>query len=509
MQPIPFDNTFARELPGAGVPWKPATAPAPRLLFLNADLAGQLGLDAAALSGDEGAALFAGNTLPEGTQPIAQAYAGHQFGGFSPKLGDGRALLLGELIDRHGRRRDIAFKGSGRTPFSRGGDGKAAVGPMLREVLIGEAMHALGIPTTRALAVAATGEEVLREAAFPGAVLTRVAASHLRVGSFQYFAALGDVDQLRALAEYTLARHDPQLVGTPDRYLGLLRAVANRQAELIARWMNVGFIHGVMNTDNMTISGETIDYGPCAFMEAYDPATVFSSIDHGGRYAYGNQPHIARWNLARLAEALLPLMCSTDDEAAVQAAVAQVTVVLDEFPALYAAALLQGQRRKLGLLPGLPPGLQTSPDDSADQALVEDWLALLQQHQVDFTLAWRQLCHAAQGDANPLRALFAQASDVNPWLARWQARCSLEDAGDSGAPAARAARMLAVNPWLIPRNQRVEEALAAASEHADLAPFNRLLAALRQPFVEDIEFARYSQAAPREVTARYQTFCGT
>ena len=525
MQPIPFDNTFVRDLPGAGVPWQPAKAPAPQLLFLNAELAGQLGLDAAALSGDEGAALFAGNTLPEGAQPIAQAYAGHQFGGFSPRLGDGRALLLGEVIDTHGQRRDIAFKGSGRTPFARGGDGKAAVGPMLREVLIGEAMHALGIPTTRALAVVATGEEVFREAAFPGAVLTRVAASHLRVGSFQYFAARGDIDQLRALAEYTIARHDPQLLGAPDRYLGLLRAVANRQAKLIAQWMNVGFIHGVMNTDNMTISGETIDYGPCAFMESFDPATVFSSIDHGGRYAYGNQPLIARWNLARLAEALLPLMCAADDGAAVKTALAQVTAVLDEFPAVYAAALLQGQRAKLGLQPGATDAEQGAADGdegkvagddldnaeraAADTALVGDWLALLQQHQVDFTLAWRQLGHAAQGDANPLRALFAQASDVNPWLARWQARCSQEDLGDSGAPAARAARMQAVNPWLIPRNQRVEEALAAASEHADLVPFKRLLAALQQPFVEDIEFARYAQPSPRVVTARYQTFCGT
>ncbi|HSM21749.1 MAG TPA: YdiU family protein, partial [Rubrivivax sp.] len=342
-----FDNTYARELQGLYVAWPPAAVPAPRLLFLNRELALDLGLDAAALAGPEGAALFAGNLVPEGAEPLAQAYAGHQFGGFSPQLGDGRALLLGEVVDRTGCRRDIAFKGSGRTPFSRGGDGKAAVGPMLREVLIGEAMHALGIPTTRALAVAATGEAVQREGGpLPGAVLTRVAASHLRVGTFQYFAARGEVDRLRHLADYALLRHDPALAGSPERYLSFLRAVAERQAALVAQWMNVGFIHGVMNTDNMTISGETIDYGPCAFMEATDPGAVFSSIDHGGRYAYGNQPHIARWNLARLAETLLPLMADGDDEAAVQRAVAQVTEVIDAFPALYDAALLQGQRAK-------------------------------------------------------------------------------------------------------------------------------------------------------------------
>jgi uncharacterized protein YdiU (UPF0061 family) len=492
---IAFDNTYARELPGTYVAWKPAAAPAPELLYLNRALADELGLDAAALASAEGAALFAGNALPEGAEPIAQAYAGHQFGGFSPQLGDGRALLLGEVIDRHGARRDIAFKGSGRTPFSRGGDGKAAVGPMLREVLIGEAMHALGIPTTRALAVVATGEPVMREGALPGAVLTRVAASHLRVGTFQYFAARGEVDKLRQLADYAIARHDPELAGRPDGPLALLRAVAERQARLIAQWMNVGFIHGVMNTDNMTISGETIDYGPCAFMEAYDPATKFSSIDHGGRYAYGNQPHIARWNLARLAEALLPLMASADDEAAVQQAVAQVTTVIDDFPALYAQALLQGQRAKLGL----------QQADDGDAALAEGWLALLQQQGVDLTLAWRRLADAAAGDANPLRALFAEASAVNPWLQRWQARCALE----GGDGEQRAARMRQVNPWIIPRNHRVEEALAAASAQGDLQPFKALLAALQRPYEEDSALARFAQPAPSEVTAGYRTFCGT
>jgi uncharacterized protein YdiU (UPF0061 family) len=358
-----FDNTYARDLPGASVPWKPAPVPAAKLLFLNHALADELGLDAAALAPDDAAALFAGNRLPAGAEPVAQAYAGHQFGGFSPQLGDGRALLVGEVIDRGGRRRDIAFKGSGRTPFSRGGDGRAAVGPMLREVLIGEAMHALGIPTTRALAVVATGENVVRERVLPGAVLTRVAASHLRVGSFQYLAARGELDALARIVDYAIARHDPALAGTPERVFAFLAAVARRQATLVAQWMNVGFIHGVMNTDNMTISGETIDYGPCAFLEAYDPQTVFSSIDTGGRYAFGNQPPIARWNLARLAEALLPLAVrDPENEAEVRAAVAQASAVIDAFPAWHADAVLAGQRGKLGV--------DAAPaDDGADRRL--------------------------------------------------------------------------------------------------------------------------------------------
>ena len=492
-----FDNTYARDLEGHYIACRPATVPEPRLLFVNHDLAAELGLDAAALEGPEGAALFAGNRVPEGADPLAQAYAGHQFGGFSPQLGDGRALLLGEVIDRHGRRRDIAFKGSGRTPFSRGGDGKAAVGPMLREVLIGEAMHALGIPTTRALAVAATGEPVQRETPLPGAVLTRVAASHLRVGSFQFFAARGDIDQLRRLAEYAIARHDPALAGAPERYLALLRAVAGRQATLMAQWMGVGFIHGVMNTDNMTISGETIDYGPCAFIEAYDPGAVFSSIDHQGRYAFGNQPYIARWNLARLAETLLPLMAAADDAAAIQRAVAQVTAVIDTFPLLYQSALLQVQRAKLGL--------QRADDDAADTALADDWLTLLHAHQVDFTLAWRRLADAAAGDAAPLRALFADAPAPQAWLARWRARGAQEDRRAQD----RAAQMRAVNPLLIPRNHRVEEALAAASNDGDLAPFERLLAALRRPYDETPQDARYAEPAPAALTASYRTFCGT
>lgn len=492
--PFRFDNTYARELEGLYLPWKPAQAPAPRLLFLNRPLAEELGLDPEALSGEAGAALFGGNTVPEGAEPLAQAYAGHQFGGFSPLLGDGRALLLGEVVDRNGKRRDIGFKGSGRTPFSRGGDGKAAVGPMLREVLIGEAMHGLGIPTTRALAVAATGDEVVREQILPGAVLARVAASHLRVGTFQLFASRQEHDKLRRLAEYAIARHDPDLAGSPKRYLQLLRRVAERQAALIARWMNAGFIHGVMNTDNMTISGETIDYGPCAFMEAYDPQAVFSSIDSQGRYAYGNQPLIARWNLARFAETLLPLVVEDEGEGAGDRAVAEATEVIDAFPGLYEAALLRGQREKLGLV----------GEDPGDAALASDWLELLQSQAVDFTLGWRRLADAAEGNEAPLRALFAQPQALEAWLARWRARGE-----QSGAPAERAGRMRQASPWIIPRNHRVEEALAAASGQGDMAPFERLLAALREPYAEKPEHAAYAEPAPAAVTACYQTFCGT
>jgi uncharacterized protein YdiU (UPF0061 family) len=504
MRPFGFDNSYVRELSGFYVASQPARAPAPRLLFLNERLADELGLDVASLRGPDAAALFAGNVLPPDAEPIAQAYAGHQFGGFSPQLGDGRALLLGELIDRSGRRRDLALKGSGRTAYSRGGDGKAAVGPMLREVLMGEAMHALGIPTTRALAVAATGEPVYRDQPLPGAVLTRVAASHLRVGTFQFFLARGDIERLRRLADYTIARHDPELVADPDRHLSLLRAVARRQAALIAQWMNVGFIHGVMNTDNMALSGETIDYGPCAFMEAYDPAAVFSSIDHGGRYAYGNQPDIARWNLARFAETLLPLIAEDDDEPAARRAIEQATEVIDAFPGWYATALREGQRAKLGLFAA------AAEDDAADTALADAWLALLHAQRVDFTLAWRRLADAADGDETALRMLFAEPPALDGWLARWHARCARHGAARAVSAAERAARMRRANPWLIPRNHRVEEALAAASgDDNDLRLFEQLLDALRQPYDEHPGRARFAEPAPAEVTARYQTFCGT
>jgi uncharacterized protein YdiU (UPF0061 family) len=500
--PFRFDNSFARELEGCFVPWQPAPVPRPRLLFLNHSLAAELGVDTAAREADAWAATFAGNALPEGAEPIAQAYAGHQFGGFSPQLGDGRALLIGEVIDRAGRRRDLALKGSGRTPFARNGDGKAAVGPMLREVLIGEAMHALGIPTTRALAVVATGEPVHRERTLPGAVLTRVAASHIRVGTFEFLAARRDLERLRRLADYAIARHYPEIAGAPRPALALLRAVAERQADLIARWMNIGFIHGVMNTDNVAVSGETIDFGPCAFLEAYDPDTVFSSIDHLGRYAFGNQPDIAYWNLARFAEALLPLIDEDPEQA-----VPMATEALGAFPLAYRRHLLDGQRAKLGLARGGPD------DEAGDAALAEDFLALLHADEVDFTLGWRRLADAAAGDEAPLRALFANARTPDGWLERWRARCGQEDAaagvGGEAAKTARASAMRRVNPIVIPRNHRVEEALAAASDDGDLAPFERLLDALRQPFDEAHERARYAEPAPAQVTASYRTFCGT
>jgi serine/tyrosine/threonine adenylyltransferase len=482
---IAFENTYAEMLPGMSVAWSPAKVPHPTLLRFNHALAGELGLDATELDSPVGAAIFAGNDVPPGATPVAQAYAGHQFGGFSAQLGDGRALLLGEVIDRNGQRRDIAFKGSGRTPFSRGGDGKSALGPALREYILGEAMYAFGIPTTRALAVVSTGETVIRETGLPGGVLTRVAASHIRVGTFQYFAARGDAARVAQLAEYVIQRHYPELADQPDRYFALYQSVAKRQAALIAQWMNIGFIHGVMNTDNMAVSGETIDYGPCAFLEAYDPLTVFSSIDTHGRYAYGNQPGIARWNLARFAETLLPLIDPDDTARAADRAM----TVINAFPDWYEAHRLNGARAKLGI---------TTPD-AGDAALHTDWLALLEAQQVDFTLAWRHLADAAEGNLAPLRLLFADPAPLQDWLARWQPRLT------DGA----AARIRRVNPIYIPRNERVEEALSAAVNDADLKPFNQLLEALAQPYDSRPGFERFAQPAPADVTARYQTFCGT
>ncbi len=488
-----FDNSYARELGGFYVSWQPVPPPAPSLVRLNRELADELGLDADVLAAPQGLAVLSGAVVPAQAQPLAQAYAGHQFGGFSPQLGDGRALLLGELIDRHGRRRDIAFKGSGRTPFSRGGDGKAALGPVLREYLIGEAMHGFSIPTTRALAAVATGETVQRETPLPGALLVRVASSHLRVGTFQFFAARDDEAALRRLADYAIARHDPQLAHSDQPYLELLRAVVERQAALIARWMGVGFIHGVMNTDNMTISGETIDYGPCAFIETYDPRTVFSSIDHQGRYAYGNQPGIAQWNLTRFAETLLPLL-HTDNERAV----AMATEVLQTFAPCFSARHLSVMRDKLGLDEG--------GDAEADQALAADYLGLLHEHRVDFTLGFRRLLDAASGDEAPLRALFAgNGEPLSAWLLRWHARSAAQP-----LPAdVRRRTMARANPAYIPRNHQVEAALAAAVNDDDLAPFERLLAVLQRPFDERAEDDAFAQPAAPEQTACYRTFCGT
>jgi len=482
---------FAAAVPAMAEAWTPTAVPAPSALALNDALALALGLDPASLATPEGLAVLAGNAVPAAARPVAQAYAGHQFGGFSPRLGDGRALLIGELRDGQGAWRDVALKGSGRTPFSRGGDGKAALGPVLREFLVSEAMHALGIPTTRSLAAVATGETVWRDRPLPGAVLTRVAASHLRVGSFQYAAAWDEGESLRALADYAIALHQPEDIDGPDRHHALLQGVARRQAALVARWMGVGFIHGVMNTDNMTISGETIDYGPCAFMEAYGPRTVFSSIDVAGRYAYANQPLIARWNLARLAECLLPLL-HPDEQQALRLA----TGVVDAFPALYRAEWLGVMRAKLGL-----PG---PADDDADEALAQAFLGLLQPRQIDFTSAFRALNGAAAGDDSRLRALFAAEADeaLNAWLGQWQQRRA--GAGDAQAQAMRRA-----NPAYIARNHQVEAALEAAQERQDLAPFERLLAVVRAPFDERPQDAVYAEPAPLAVTAGYQTFCGT
>ena len=469
-----FDDSFARELEGLYMPWEAAPVPEPRMLALNEELAAELGADPGALNGPHGLAVLAGNAVPAGAAPIAQAYAGHQFGGYSPRLGDGRALLLGEVVDVHGRRRDLHMKGSGRTPFARGGDGKAAVGPMLREYLIGEAMHALGIPTTRALAVVATGERVARETLLPGAVLTRVAASHIRVGTFQYAAANGGPALVKRLADHSIARHHPEAAGAGNPYLALFERVLDAQASLIARWMLVGFIHGVMNTDNMAISGETIDYGPCAFMDAYDPATVFSSIDHGGRYAYANQPGIAIWNLARLAEALLPLV---DDDT--DTAVAAATEVLESFPGRYHEHFTGGMRAKLGL----------AGEHPEDRELISDLLALLEAEGVDFTGFFRAL------SGSTARGLFGDPSAFDAWDRRWQAR-NPDRAG-----------MDRVNPVYIPRNHHVEDALAAATA-GDLGPFHRLLDVLVRPFEERPGLEDHATPAPASFGS-YVTFCGT
>jgi serine/tyrosine/threonine adenylyltransferase len=477
-----LDNRFARELAEMAVPWPAEEPPDPRLLVLDEMLAVELGLDPAWLRSSDGVRLLVGTAVPDGATPVAQAYAGHQFGAFVPRLGDGRALLLGELPDPGGHVRDLHLKGCGRTPFARGGDGRAAVGPMLREYVISHAMHALGIPTTRSLAVVATGRTVRRETPLPGAVLARVASSHLRVGSFQYARATGDVDLLRRLADHAIGRHHPDAAEAERPYLALFEAVIAVQASLLAGWMLVGFVHGVMNTDNMTISGETIDYGPCAFLEAFDPATVYSSIDHGGRYAYGNQPVVAEWNLARLAEALLPLL--HDDQ---EQAVALAVQSLGGFRGQYSAAWSAGMRAKLGLPDGLGPTI-VSP-------LVDDLLALLQASRVDHTSFFRALAVADRGDAEPTRRLFLEPAAIDDWIARWRTLDPDADAMDR------------VNPLYIPRNHLVEEALAAATG-GDLDPLERLLDAVTAPYHQRPGLERYAAAAPPDFGA-YRTFCGT
>ncbi|MFI7495532.1 YdiU family protein [Kocuria sp. M4R2S49] len=479
---VVLESRFAQELEELSVPWRADDVADPRLLVLNEPLAAELGLDPAWLRSPEGARLLVGNLVPRGATPVAQAYSGHQFGSFSPRLGDGRALLLGEIVDAGGRRRDLHLKGSGRTPFARGGDGLAAVGPMLREYVLSEAMHALGVPTTRSLAVVATGRQVRRETLLPGAVLTRVASSHLRVGSFQYVRATGDTDLLRRLADHAIGRHHPDAAGAENPYLALFEAVVVAQAALVARWMLLGFVHGVMNTDNTTISGETIDYGPCAFLDAFDPATVYSSIDHGGRYSYRNQPVAAQWNLARLAEALLPLFDEDQDRA-----VSMAEEALEAFPRQYSAAWSAGMRSKLGL----PEDL----DRDVASFLVDDWLGLLQQNRVDWTASFRALGGAARTGAHAARDLFLDLPAFDAWAERWRAV-----GPDPGV-------MERVNPVYIPRNHLVEEALAAAVE-GDLDPLGRLLEAVTAPYDERPGLERYA-AGPPDDFGTYTTYCGT
>jgi uncharacterized protein YdiU (UPF0061 family) len=480
MVTIAFDNTFARELDGFYAPQAPEPVRSPEIVRFNRPLAVELGLDADALEGPDGAAVFGGNLVPTGATPLAQAYAGHQFGGFNPQLGDGRAVLLGEVIATDGHRYDIALKGSGRTPFSRGGDGRAALGPVLREYLMGEAMHALGVPTTRALAAVTTGETVRRDRPLPGAVLTRVASSHLRVGTFQFFASRGLNHFLEPLVAYALERHFPDAVGSGPPALTLLDEVVGRQAELVAAWMHLGFVHGVMNTDNTTVSGETIDYGPCAFLEGHDPAAVFSSIDTGGRYAYGRQPEIVRWNLARLAEALLPLV-DPDPVRAQESAGA----VLASFVDRYEAAWTAGARRKLGLV--------DERDEDVD--LAKDWIALLTADRVDHTLAWRGL---AEVDA--LRDSFVDRDGFDQWCTRWTTRV--------GDTTGLDARLRSANPRVVPRNHLVEAAIDAAYE-ADLSVFDHLLDGVRDPFSDDPRYDDLAKPAPPGFLDGYRTFCGT
>ncbi|MFN4098889.1 MAG: protein adenylyltransferase SelO [Pararhodobacter sp.] len=474
---IPFDNTYARDLEGMYLPWQGDAAPEPSLIWLNEELAQALGLDAAALRGPAGLAMLTGAAMPEGATPLAMAYAGHQFGGFSPQLGDGRAILVGEVLDRAGVRQDLHLKGSGKTPFSRGGDGKAALGPVLREALLGEAMHGLGIPTTRALAAVETGETVWREGgAQKGAVLARVAASHLRVGTFQFFYARQEVERLRRLADYAIRRHDPDLAGMPDRYLAFLHRVIDRQMALVAQWMAVGFVHGVMNTDNVAISGETIDYGPCAFLDAHDPAAVYSSIDAQGRYAYGNQPLLARWNLARLAETLLPLIAENPEEA-----LPEIQVVIEGAEAIYAAE----RRKRFGAKLGV-----------AEDGLIDGFLNLLTAQSADFTGAFRALAQEARGDGGPLRVMLGADPRLDGWLAEWAGK-------RTGTPD----QMDSVNPLYIPRNHRVEEALSAANA-GDLAPMQRLLTVFADPFNRHPGYEDLETPAPAGF-GEYVTYCGT
>ena len=486
-----FDNSYARLPERFYARHLPTPVATPRLLRLNEVLARQLGLDPAALATPEGVAALAGNSVPARSEPLAMAYAGHQFGNFVPQLGDGRAILLGEVFSIDGQRRDIQLKGAGPTPFSRCGDGRAALGPVLREYIVSEAMAALGIPTTRALAAVATGETVWRDEGLPGAVLTRVASSHIRIGTFQFFAARGDGEAIRALAGHVIARHYPQAGEAANPYRALLEAVIARQAALVAQWMLVGFIHGVMNTDNMSIAGETIDYGPCAFMDSYHPATVYSSIDRDGRYAYGNQARIAQWNLARFAETLLPLL-DADEDAALKQAEAAIAGFVGQFRHAFEAGL----RRKLGLV-------EEQPEDFA---LAQDLLVRMANNRADFTRTFRFLGDAALGPEHDaaVRAEFADPAAFDEWVVTWRRRLQVE----AGGAEERRDAMRRANPVFIPRNHLVEEAIAAAVQRADFAPFEALLAVLVRPYTDQPDADRYG-APPRPEEIVHQTFCGT
>jgi uncharacterized protein YdiU (UPF0061 family) len=484
-----FDNSYARLPQTFHRPARPAAARAPQLIRFNHALAEELGLDVEGASDARLAQVLSGQVIPVGAEPLAQAYAGHQFGHFNPQLGDGRALLLGEVIDRDGKRRDIQLKGSGPTAFSRNGDGMAALGPVLREYIVSEAFAALGVPSTRALAAVATGEQVVRETMMPGAVLTRVAASHIRVGTFQFFAAQGDEQAVQTLADHVIDRHYPEARHAENPYLAMLTMVAERQAKLIARWLSIGFIHGVMNTDNMAISGETIDFGPCAFLDEYDPRKVFSSIDQRGRYAYANQPGIGQWNIARLAECLLPLL-DADEEKAIEAA----NGLLKAFGDVFQDEWLAFFKAKLGV----------TGEGADDRVLVTDFLELMHQGEADFTLTFRALSKVGGGAANePLAEVFTMPQPgLAGWLTRWRARID-----DGRTAAERQAAMEAVNPALIPRNHRIEEAIAAAV-YGDFSFFHRLVEALANPYVEDPATAdlRVPPTPEQRVT---RTFCGT
>ncbi|AIQ69580.1 protein adenylyltransferase SelO [Paenibacillus graminis] len=478
-----FDNSYARLPEALFTRIKPTPVRLPKLIIVNNPLAVALGLNSPGLRGDNGTAVFAGNEVPEGAEPLAQAYAGHQFGHFT-MLGDGRAVLIGEQITPQGMRVDIQLKGAGRTPYSRRGDGRAALGPMLREYLISEAMHGLGIPTTRSLAVAATGELVIRETEQPGAVLTRVAASHLRVGTFQYAAARGVTGELKALADYTLQRHYPEAEGTANRYLSLLHEVIKRQAALIAKWQLAGFVHGVMNTDNMALSGETIDYGPCAFLDTYNLDTVFSSIDREGRYAYGNQPNIAAWNLARFAETLLPLL-HDDESQAVQLA----EEAISDYTELYHENWLAGMRAKLGIF----------NEEQQDESLIEELLGMMQKHRADYTNTFRAL---TLGKTEEM-VLFG-TEEFAGWQKQWEARLGRQEQSQDASRQL----MRSSNPALIPRNHRVEEALEAAIKRDDYSVMERFLEVLSNPYAYSPEQEEYS-TLPESCSSPYRTFCGT